>query len=98
MKNGKFINKDHKSNDPKIDNNIKWRKQIKVGSRVMWCGSWGRNPAEETTVESIEKTTEPHCKEGTAVDCIDFDERDCSVMVLTNGHWCYGDQIVDVLD
>lgn len=179
MKKGKFINKDHKSNDPKIDkwiitkrdaildwfdgerlkadyntasdeemltaiashvqkmcyadpshwwynvlceiaecvldlddewkighydieewllDNIKWRKQIKVGSRVMWCGSWGRNPAEETTVESIEKTTEPHCKEGTAVDCIDFDERDCSVMVLTNGHWCYGDQIVDVLD
>ena len=42
-------------------------KQIKVGSRVMWRGSWGRDPAEETTVERIEKTTEPHCKEGTEV-------------------------------
>ena len=73
-------------------------KQIKVGSRVMWRGSWGRDPAEETTVERIEKTTEPHCKEGTEVECISFDVRDCSVMVLTNGHWCYGDQIVEVLD
>ena len=45
-------------------------KQIKVGSRVMWRGSWGRDPAEETTVERIEKTTEPYCKEGTEVECI----------------------------
>ena len=73
-------------------------KQIKVGSRVMWCGSGGSDPAEETTVERIEKTTEPRCKEGTEVECIDFDVRDCSVMYLANGHWCYGDQIVEVLD
>ena len=74
------------------------KKQIKVGSRVMWRGSWGSDPAVETTVERIEKTTEPHCKDGKSVKCIDFDERDCSVMDLANGHWCYGDQIEDVLD
>ena len=61
-------------------------KQIKVGSRVMWRGSWGRDPAEETTVESIEKTTEPHCKEGTAVECISFDVRVCSMwQTVTSG-------------
>ena len=73
-------------------------KQIKIGSRVMWRGSWGHDPAVETTVTHIEQTTEPHSKYGTEVAFIDFDERDCSVMDLENGHWCYGDQIVEVLD
>ena len=74
------------------------KKVIKVGSRVMWRGSWGSDPAVEATVESIEKTSAPHEKEGTSVQSIDFNRRDCSVIDLDNGHWCYGDQIVDVLD
>ena len=74
------------------------RKQIKVGSRVMWRGSWGSDPAVEAKVESIEETDEPHEKDGYEVDSIDFANRDCSVINLDNGHWCYGDQIVDVLD
>lgn len=73
-------------------------KQIKIGSRVMWRGSWGDDPAVETTVERIEQTAKPRCKEGVEVAFIDFDERDCSIIDLANGHWCYGDQIVDVLD
>lgn len=74
------------------------KKQIKVGSRVMWRCSWGSDPAVEAKVECIEETNDPHEKDGWAVDCIDFENRDCSVIVLDNGHWCYGDQIEDVLD
>ena len=74
------------------------KKQIKVGSRVMWSGGWGSEPAVEAKVERIEETDEPHDKYGREVDCIDFEDRDCAVLDLDNGHWCYGDQIEDVLD
>jgi hypothetical protein len=73
-------------------------KIIKVGSKVMWRGDWGAAPAVETTVESIERTKHPHEKDGTSVDSIPFSEREFSVMSLSNEHWCYGNQIVDVLD
>lgn len=74
------------------------KKQIKVGSRVMWRGSWGKDPAVEATVKDIEETEEPHSKDGHRVDSIDFDRRDYSIIVLDNCHWCYGEQIVEVLD
>ena len=73
-------------------------KQIKIGSRVMWRGSWGSDPAVEAQVVAIEETDEPHEKDGRTVDSIDFEDRERSVIDLDNGHWCYGDQIVDVLD
>ena len=74
------------------------KKQIKVGSRVMWRGGFGSEPAVEAKVKRIEETDEPHDKYGREVDSIDFENRDCSVIDLDNGHWCYGDQIEDVLD
>ena len=73
-------------------------KQIKIGSKVMWRGSWGSDPAVEAKVERIEETQEPHEKDGREVAFIDFEDRERSVIDLDNGHWCYGDQIVDVLD
>ena len=73
-------------------------KIIKVGSKVMWRGVWGSAPAVETTVDHIERTERPHEKDGVPVDSIPFSEREYSVMDLSNGHWCYGYQIVDVLD
>lgn len=73
-------------------------KQIKIGSRVMWRGSWGHDPAVEAKVESIEETQHPHEKYGCEVAFIDFEDRERSVIVLDNGHWCYGDQIVEVLE
>ena len=73
-------------------------KQIKIGSRVMWRGGWGRDPAVEAKVERIEETDEPHDTDGREVDSIDFENRERSVIDLDNGHWCYGDQIVEVLD
>ena len=73
-------------------------KQIKIGSKVMWRGSRGSDPAVEATAERIEETQEPHEKDGREVAFIDFEDRERSVIDLDNGHWCYGDQIVDVLD
>ena len=73
-------------------------KQIKIGSRDMWRGSRSADPAVEAKVEHIEETQEPHEKDGREVAFIDFEDRECSVIDLDNGHWCYGDQIVDVLD
>jgi hypothetical protein len=73
-------------------------KVIKLGSRVMWRGAWGSEEPKEAKVEGIEETEEPHSKYGTEVAFIDFDNRECSVLELDNGHWCYGDQIDEVLD
>ena len=68
--------------------------EIKVGSKVMWRGGWGSDPAVEATVIGIERTEEPHEKDGTPVDSIDFYDREYAVFDLDNGHWCYGDQII----
>ena len=68
---------------------------IKIGSKVMWRGSWGTDPAVEATVVGIERTEEPHEKEGgTPVESIEFYDRDYAVFDLDNGHWCYGNQII----
>ena len=65
---------------------------LKIGSKVMWRGAWGFEPAEETTIESIE-LCENGDKYGVPIDdCNEDNYLDC-VFNLSNGHWCYGDQI-----
>ena len=65
---------------------------LKVGSKVMWRGSWGVELPKETTIEGIQL-----CENG---DKYGFDVEECSesnytdcVFDLANGHWCYGHQI-----
>lgn len=72
--------------------------QIKVGSRVLYRGSWGSKLPKEATVTAIEETEEPGEKSGCPREQIAFSRRECSCIDLDDGHWCYGDQIDAVLD
>ena len=57
---------------------------LKVGDKVMWRGSWGKELPQQTEIESIELTPEIGCKDDGIL--VDF-------MTITNDHWCYGYQI-----
>ena len=69
-------------------------KMLKIGDEVMWRGAWGREPAMKAKVIEIE-ATDYHSKDGYPVDEISWREvrADRAVIVLDNGHWCYGKQV-----
>lgn len=73
-------------------------KVIKVGSRVMYRGCFGVDPAKEAKIESITKALEKRNKYGRSTKSIDWDEKEYGCFILSDGHWCYGEQIVDLLD
>ena len=73
-------------------------KVIKVGSRVMYRGCFGVNPAKEAKIESITKALEKRSKDGRSTKSIDWDEKEYGCFILSDGHGCYGEQIVDLLD
>lgn len=73
-------------------------KVIKVGSRVMYRGCFGVDPAKEAKIESITKALEKRSKYGRSTKSIDWDEKEYGCFILSDGHWCYGEQIVDLLD
>ena len=73
-------------------------KVIKVGSRVMYRGCFGVDPAKEAKIESITKALEKRSKDGCSTKSIDWDEKEYGCFTLSDGHWCYGEQIVDLLD
>lgn len=73
-------------------------KVIKVGSRVMYRGCFGVGPAKEAKIESITKALEKRSKYGCSTKSIDWDEKEYGCFILSDGHWCYGEQIVDLLD
>ena len=73
-------------------------KFIKIGSKVSYKGAWGSMPEKEVIIEGIEKCLEEGMKEGEPVDEIDWSEKDYGVYDLSDGHWCYGYQIVSLIE
>ena len=71
---------------------------IKIGSKVMYRGSFGMGCPEKVTIESIDKCKKERDKYGDAVDSIDWDMKNYGCFTLSNGHWCYGEQIDSLLD
>lgn len=69
---------------------------LKVGDKVMWSGSWGKDPAKEAIVEDIE-LCEVGKKYGRPVSSVAWEgvlNRSVNVTVsLDNGHWAYGYQL-----
>lgn len=69
------------------------KKEIKIGSRVAYRGSFGAGNRTEATIKSISYT-----KDGKNVDTVDWDNKaECS-FELSNGKTCYGSQIDELLD
>ena len=71
---------------------------IKIGSRVMYRGSFGMGCPEKVTIESIDMCEKEGDKYGDAVESIDWDMKNYGCFTLSNGHWCYGGQIDLLLD
>ena len=63
---------------------------IRTGDLVLWRGGFGTEPPRPARVAKIERCAQG--KYGTEVDEIDLDTTR-GVLVLDNGHWCYGHQI-----
>ena len=71
---------------------------IKIGSKVMYRGSFGMGCPEKVTIESIDMCEKERDKYGDAVESIDWDMKNYGCFTLSNGHWCYGGQIDLLLD
>ena len=71
---------------------------IKIGSKVMYRGNFGMGRPEKVTIESIDKCKKERDKYGDAVESIDWDMKNYGCFTLSNGHWCYGEQIDLLLD
>ena len=71
---------------------------IKIGSKVMYRGSFGMGCPEKVTIESIDMCEKEGDKYGDAVESIDWDMKNYGCFTLSNGHWCYGEQIDSLLD
>ena len=71
---------------------------IKIGSKVMYRGSFGMGCPEKVTIESIDMCKKERDKYGDAVESIDWGMKNYGCFTLSNGHWCYGEQIDLLLD
>ena len=48
-------------------------------------------------VKYIQRSEYKRDKYGVEVDSVPFSEREYCVFSLNNGHWCYGEQIVEIV-
>lgn len=69
------------------------KKEIKIGSRVAYRGSFGAGNRTEATIKSISYT-----KDGKNVESVDWDNKAECCFELSNGKSCYGSQIDELLD
>lgn len=73
-------------------------KIIKVGTEVMYRGCFGMFEPKLAVVQYIEQSEYERCKYGVEVPSVPFSHKDYCVFVLNDGHWCYGEQVVSVVD
>lgn len=66
---------------------------IKVGTKVRYRGCFGMDNPTEVTIEGIYRSDYKRDKEGYPVYYIPFCLREYATFSLSNGHWCYGEQI-----
>ena len=71
---------------------------IKIGSKVIYRGNFGMGCPEKVTIESIDMCKKERDKYGDAVESIDWGMKNYGCFTLSNGHWCYGEQIDLLLD
>jgi hypothetical protein len=68
---------------------------VSIGDRVVWRGSFGMDAPKGAVIETMEVTDTPRCKYGTPASTVTTDliRSNRVVFGLTNGHWCYSEQI-----
>lgn len=70
---------------------------ITKGTQVRYRGCFGTAQPEVVKVVRIERSIETHSKYGKKVASVPFEEREYCIFDLDNGHWCYGDQIDEIV-
>lgn len=70
---------------------------IKIGMTVVYRGSWGHDAPKEAVVEGIELCECEGDKYGDPVDEVAIADVERSTFDLSDGHWCYGYQVVEVI-
>ena len=71
--------------------------RIIMGQKVKYHLRYERR-LREAIVMSIDRTRSPHEKYGgRAVLSIPFSEREYALVCLSDDHWCFGDQITEIL-
>lgn len=75
---------------------MKKKNYLSVGDKVIYRGGWGQEEPTEAVVEEIE-IVKPSEKYGRNVQSMQLKNvATKSVVVLDDGHWAYGYQIVSV--
>lgn len=77
----------------KVNNKI-----IKLGSEILYRGCFGIDKPTTAIVKQIERSKYKRDKYGEVVPEIPFSEREYAVFCLDNNHWCYGEQVDDVIE
>ena len=67
---------------------------IKIGDEITYHGSWGMAAPRKAKVEGIEKCKHEGEKYGTPVKKIERAKKNFGCFDLSDGHWCYGEQIM----
>lgn len=70
-------------------------KTISIGDTVLWRGSFGLDNAAPAQVVAMELTDQPRQKYGIDRPTVTYQQvrENRVVFALSNGRWCYSDQI-----
>ena len=68
---------------------------IKLGTKVAYCGAFGASPRKSVTVVGLTLTDHPRAKDGKSVREVTIDDVKANKVCfdLSDGHWCYSEQI-----
>ena len=73
------------------------KKVIKIGSKIIYKGAWGTQSEKEVTIEGMQLCEEEGDKYGVDANEIPWEQKNYGVYDLSDGHWCYGYQIVELV-
>ena len=72
-------------------------KTIGIGTKVIYRGCFGMFEPKEVEVKAIWRSEYKRDKYGDDVDSVPFSEREYCTFMLSDGHWCYGEQIDSIV-
>lgn len=69
---------------------------IKINDTIKYRGFFGAGNLIEAKVERMELSKYPRMRDGDSVQVVDIESVRANKVVfsLSNGHWCYSDQVV----
>lgn len=70
---------------------------IEVGMTVVYRGCWGAAAPKRAVIETINLCENEGDKYGLSVDSVDSSDLRRCTLSLDDRHWCYGNQIEEVL-